>query len=312
MITYDATLPDGVHEINGSRSESYSDTEFSGHIEFTCPWNARSYYIAEIKHRVYPYPVFLNGVGSEFYQTYYPPVPISVSVSTMGAEGVNVEPVDYLTYQPYTMAHLTVEYKGMSRPGNFSASESVSPNFGMRQLPSWGYYWRSDGSPLLDNESPGIQETKCEITRTLTGIRRIPWWFYRLGGKVNLNAWVDGMTGQAYLPDTLLFVPSNMQRNVTYQSGDDDNIWTISFALKWNPIGWNSFRRPHGVDQIMRNGVPQYFYPRYYFPTFLIDLNEQVAGDPYQVKVPYIDGTVAYIVINFDGTVAGIYDTPQG
>lgn len=310
--TYDATIPQGIYEINGSRTENYNDNEFTAHIDFICPWNYRNFYANAMMNRVYPQHISVLADGSldtSFYANYYPAAAISCNVATMGAEGVEVVPgvgVEEVHYQAYTAAKVSVDYKAISRPGNWSIQESVTPNYSMRQLPSWGYYWRSDGSPILDNESPAVQEIRVSINRTLTGVRNIPWWFYGLGGKVNINPWADSLTGDVYLPGTLLFVPSNLQRSVTYKRDDDDNIWTVGFTLNWNPIGWNSFRRPHGVDMMMRQANPVYFYPLARFPNLLISREDVLAGDDYIVLIEYTDGTTGQINVDSWGNVTAV------
>lgn len=289
----------GLHEVNGTRSENYTISEFTAHVEFYCPWMNRVDAQYEIMSTVYNAP-------PGYFNYYFPAEVQSVQVSVLGAEGINrYLPKD--SYQPQTMAKLSVEYKGLSRNGNLSLSEQLQPSLKMRQLPAWGYYWRSDGSPVLDNESPAIQEVQAKITRSIDGLRRIPSWFYSLAGCVNNAAWVDYLTGVTYLPGTLLFVPTNCDRTLTRARGDDDSIWKIAFELNWNPIGWNNYMRPNGVDTMMKNNALVCFYPFKTFPTLGADMNyleeenwynmaysvelvDDVAGVPYTVFVDEVGG----------------------
>lgn len=259
-----STLPDYLHEVNGSRSESYTTTEFTAHVEYTCPWFMRVQGGNELMAAVYNAPI-------EYYKYFMPAEAQSVQVSVWGAEGVNV-PLAVDTYQPYTLAKLSVDYKGFARPGNIQIQEQVQPSFKMRQLPSWGYYWRSDGSPVLDNESPAIQEVQTKISRTFSGLHFVPDWFYNLAGSVNDALWTDQITNMTYLPGTLLFVPTNFDRSITMARGDEDYNWTIAFELNWNPIGWNNFNRPNGVDTMMKRGSQVCFYPYKDFSTLGSDL----------------------------------------
>lgn len=311
---YDATLPDGLFEINGSRTETYNDTEFNAHIEYVCVWEYRNWYVSVLHDKVYPkyLPILADGTtDTSYYNWYYPAQAISCSVSNMGAEGVTVAPAynaesqAYFEthYQSYTRAKISVDYKGIARPGAWSVQESITPTYSGRQLPSWGFYWRSDGSPIMDNETPFIQELMIDINRTITGVRQLPWWFYGLGGKTNFNAWTDVFTGEAFLPDTLLFIPSSLQRQITYNRSDDDNIWSIGFSLKYNPIGWNSFRRPHGVDMMMRNGAPVFLYGKGVFPNLCVTPEDVMAGEPYTVIVENENGTQQNFQVDSYGNV---------
>ena len=250
---YHSTLPSYIHEVNGSRSENYTTTEFTAHVEYTCPWNLRVSGQFALMQAVYNSPV-------TYFEWFMPAEAQSAQISVWGAEGVNVALAED-TFQPYTLAKIAVEYKGLARPGNFQIQEQVQPSYKMRQLPSWGYYWRSDGSPVLDSESPAIQEIQTKISRTFSGLHFIPSWFYELGGCVNNAHWMDQITKVVYLPGTLLFVPTNFDRTITWARGDEDYNYTIAFELNWNPIGWNNFRRPSGVDTMMKNGAQVCFYP---------------------------------------------------
>ncbi|NLW46884.1 MAG: hypothetical protein GXY86_06075, partial [Firmicutes bacterium] len=205
---FHSLLPDYIHEVNGSRSETYSPTEFTAHVEYTCPWELRVDGQYALLRAVYNAPV-------TYFRRYLPAEAQNVQVSLFGAAGgqTNLQ-VD--TFQPYPLAKLAVDYKGFARPGAPTIQEQVQPSFKMRQLPSWGYYWRSDGSPVLDNEAPAIQEVQVKINRTFDGLRFIPSWFYDLGGCVNNAPWLDIITGITYLPGTLLFVPSNLSKSVSY------------------------------------------------------------------------------------------------
>ena len=262
--SYHSTLPEYIHEVNGSRSEQYTTTEFTAHVEYTCPWDMRVQGGNEIMSACYNAPV-------DYYMYFMPAEAQSVQISVWGAEGLNV-PLAVDTYQPYTLAKLSVDYKGFARPGNVQIQEQVQPSFKMRQLPSWGYYWRSDGSPVLDNESPAIQEVQTKISRTFSGLHFIPEWFYNLAGSVNDALWTDQITDMTYLPGTLLFVPTNFDRQITMARGDEDYNWTIAFELNWNPIGWNNFNRPNGVDTMMKRGSQVCFYPYKDFSTLGSDL----------------------------------------
>ena len=336
---YSAVIPQELAEVNGSRSETYTPTEFTAHIEFICPWDYD--YSRLLSNTAYNHPVFdiytgyevvdgensgtppicewdsdgalisssLSNVVKNYYNDYFPALPTQVAVAPIGPEGITVDSYAGNTpsFQPYTLAKLAVDYKGRGRPGNLSVNEQVTPSFGMRQLPSWGYYWRSDGSPVLDSEAPGKREVTVKISRTLSGVRRIPWWFYSLAGCVNGNAWTDMLDSKSYLPGTLLFIPTGKERQITMARDDDDNVWNLQYDMEWNPIGWNNFRRPQGVDSMMYDEEPVIHYPSIYFPTLLVDPNappmEQLAGEPYGVYLQNNDGSFYFIAVDWKGTV---------
>ena len=306
-----------IYEVNGARQETYTPTEFTAHTEYICPWPERYLYKESVMGSVFnAYPP-INAAGNVDFSTaipsywnhYYPAVVTQVSIAPLGPEGVTVTPANGapLTFQPYTVAKLSVDYKGRARAGNATLQETVTPSLSARTLPSWGYYWRSDGSPVLDREAPGLQEVKASIQRHLTGIRRVPSWFFSLAGCVNYNPWTDLMTNISYLPETLLFIPTTMERQVTMDRSDDDFVWDISYEIMWNPVGWNNFRRPHGVDCMMYNGEPVVLYTVKPFETLLVNPNaieaDQMMGEPYRVHLVDNAGMDYYIGVAFDGTV---------
>lgn len=310
-ITYSAKLPEHVYEINGSRTETFGQFEFSAKAEFCCRWDDRGTIVTELSKTVYNFPALdADNNFNSYYSTYYPAHVTGINVAPFGAEGVYEDTGDKTpVWQPHTLAKLSVDYKAIARPSNWTIQETVTPALSMRQLPTWGYYWRSDGSPILDAEAPAIMQIQAKISRHINGIHKIPEWFYDLAGSVNLRGWTDAITGVSYLPGTLLFNPSSMERNITLSPDDDDTLWNISFELSWNPIGWNNFQRPHGVDMMMYNGAPVYMYPVYDFPTLLLQdyngaaINEFV-GDPYYVELQNIDGTTYTIFVATSGELS--------
>ncbi len=310
IVTFNAKfLPSlELHEVNGTRSETYGFSEFQAHAEYYCPWHKRVLAQAYIYTTIYNAPI-------DYFKIYYPAEVMNVQIGVLGAEGINRYLPDD-SFQPHTMAHLTVDYKGFARAGNLSLQEQLQPTLKMRQLPSWGYYWRSDGSPVLDNESPAIQEVQAKITRNIDGLRRIPGWFYRLAGCVNNAAWMDGLTGTTYLPGTLLFSPTNCDRTITRARGDDDNIWKIAFELNWNPIGWNNFMRPNGIDTMMKNNSLVCFYPYKPFPTLGTDMQDEEMKNYYSYRYKAIlveenTGLTYIIDVGEDGSVAVEYVTAE-
>lgn len=329
FTTYYSFLPQQIAEINGSRSENYSTTEFTSKVEYACKWDDRYIYADYLMGRCYNHTINDLRIDADsygeraagnhrrnYYNDYFPAMPTAVQVSTFGAEGVSVTSAVNLTpsFQKYTMAKISVDYKGLARPGLLSLQQTTTPTFGMRQLPSWGYYWRSDGSPVLDAEAPAVQEPQAKIQRNLSGIRNIPWWFFSLSGCTNINAWSDLVTGISYLPGTLLFQASNMERSITMARGDDDYLWNISFEIAWNPIGWNNFRRPHGVDSMMCKNSAVYLYPPVLYPTLLVDPNNpddsQFISDAYNVCLQRDDGSLYMIHVNKYGVVTDLWPTP--
>ena len=307
-----------IYEENGTRQETYTPTDFSAHMSFICPWAQRYNYQNNIMGSVYNAHPPVNNYGEPDFSTvgvcsyfshYYPAQVTQITVTNIGAEGVQVVTQGNAppTFQPYTMARIAVDYKGRARPGNVNLQQTVTPSFNMRQLPSWGYYWRADGSPVLDQEAPGLKEVQVTIQRHLSGIRRIPNWFYYLAGCVNYNPWQDQLTGMSYLPGTLLFIPSSMDRRVTMARDDDDYCWDISYEISWNPAGWNNFRRPKGIDCMMYDGQAVYHYTERVFPTLLVDPNaagmEQMLGDPYRVHLVDDEGVGYYIGVRLNGEV---------
>jgi len=300
-----------IAEENGSRSETRQQFEFSANVNYFCDWEDRNLVAAYLEETCYN-PTSAEGQDTLSYFThYYPAVVTQITLRPLGAEAKTVKIVErpnlkHIPLQAHTLAKLEVQYKGRALPSLLNFKQNVTPSVSMRQLPTWGYYWRSDGSPLLDQESVAQQETRLKIQRSISGIRQIPPWFFDLRGKVNVNPWVDWITIRAFednrpsifMPGTLLYMPSSMDRQISTQKDADNQIWNLQFELSWNPIGWNNFQRPHGIDTIMRNvGTPPavqgeqwYMYPPDDFGVLLP--NKTWIGDYYIVRLEKYNGEI--------------------
>lgn len=317
---YSAVIPAVLSEENGTRSENYGTTEFTGNITFIGPWMGRNEVMAVLRHTVFP--VTSDNVIS-YYGYYQPAFVQSISVQPVGLEGTHIITDYHTPLQPYTRAKYAVQYKGMTRPGNSTVQEQVTPSCHMRQIPSFGYYWYSDGAPVLDQEAPAVRGMMMSITRTISGVRVLPDFFFNLAGCVNSEAWHDAVLGRTFLPGTLLFIPSNIDRQMTFANDNDDYLWTFAYTLEWSPIGWNNFQRPHGVDTMMYSypvfkkkwvasarkyikvlddwvGVPVQLYPAVPFPSMIFDPNDPDVSE-WLMEEFYVDG------IDYDGIMFEAY-----
>lgn len=331
MKTYHSIIDPAIAllaESNGTRSEQYSSTEFSATVEYHGPWLNRNAVINALRDTVFP--VTVENLGP--YYSYYQPASVqSISVSPVGLEGVHINSDFHTPYQPYTMAKYSVQYKGLARPGNSSIQEQVTPNIQMRQMPSFGCYWYSDGAPVLDREAPAIRESHLTINRTITGVRMLPDFFFALAGCVNSNTWQDSILGKIFLPGTLLYTPANLDRQMTFANDNDDYLWTFSYSLEWNPIGWNNFQRPHAVDTMMYSvpkvetkeengeevqeitgweGVPIQMFPPAFFPTMIFDPNytdgTEWVMNPFRVTGVDYDGVPYCAYVDALGNVEAV------
>jgi hypothetical protein len=210
--------------------------------------------MSQISQSKYPLPA---GASNYYYSAY----PKSFDVSVWEECG-NPSDTDAVTY---TKAKIDVQYECRAKYNERSVTETLTPILNMRRLSAWGFYWHSDNSPILDDQAPAIMQVQAKIARQLTGWANIPSWFYDLAGCVNESSWNDTFTKISYEADTLLFIPSSMSKQVTTNPTDEDNIWDFSFELMWNPIGWNKFMRPHGIDYMMVNGQQYYHYSQKLF-----------------------------------------------
>ena len=298
---YSTLLPAGICEINGTRQESYTTTEFTATKEFVCDWKQRFEYIEVLRETVYNFesftyvsglpgdeyhPVSGSLIENSYWNHYMPAFAQDIRVQPFGAEGVGYEPVPILNQngewyyetniQKYTKARITVSYKGLSRLSSATLDQTLTPQVTYRKLPPFGYLWLSDGAQVLDKEAPGKQETKLKIQRTLNNIRSVPDVFFDLAGCVNDAPVVDWLSEMTFPAGTLLYMPTNMTKRMTSAIGDDDRLWNFSFELNYNPIGWNRFQRPHGIDTMTFCGTPVELYP--YADFGLFGLNEQLGA----------------------------------
>lgn len=346
---YCAVLPDGIYELNdGSKSEIYSITEFTATQSFICDWHMRYPYVEVLRDLIYA-PDNCKAVERETgkdergnvthasfmensYFNYYLPAQVqSIQVSVLGPEGCpGYDTITWIDqygqahgitqYQRYTKAKITVSYKGLARPSTATLDQTVTPQVQMRRIPPFGHYWLSDGSLVLDKEAPGKQEIKLKIQRTMSNVRAVPPVFFDLAGCVNGDPVHDALTGLTFPAGTLLYMPTNMQKKMTSAIGDDDRLWNFGFELNYNPIGWNRFQRPHGIDTMMRNGVLVNLYPHADFS--LLGLNQMIEavdedavtdgvenpftamfGDYYVILKEPTDGKISCWHVRQDGVV---------
>jgi hypothetical protein len=255
-------MPDGfatwgstkAFEVPGSRTETYGLREMTAKVQLICDWADRYAIMQDICRTKYPLP---PGATDYYWDSY--PKSMSVSVwEEAGQEGDVYEVT-------YTKAKVDVDYICKSKVPDSSVTETHTPILNMRRIPSWGFYWGSDGSPVSDEESPTVVNVQLKIQRQLTGCPFVPSWFMDLAGCINQNVWVDDITGVVHDRGTLLFMPSSASKQLTTNPEDVDNVWDISFEMMWNPIGWNRFQRPFaqsttGIDSIMWKGQPFNLY----------------------------------------------------
>ena len=253
-----------VYELTGSRTETYTRREMTAKVTLLCPWETRFAEMEKIARTRYPL-----SPGAESYL--HPAYPKSFDVSVWEEKGAasDVHAVSY------TMAKIDATYHCLARFNwDASFSQTITPTLQMRRLPSWGFYWATDGSPVLDEESPGMLAVQAKITRQYSGVQKVPQWFWDLAGCVNDAAWEEVHTGSMLQKGTLLFIPASAVKQLTVNPEERDNIWDVSFDLIWNPIGWNRFMRQNGItghagiriDQMVFNNLPYFMYPEKTFP----------------------------------------------
>jgi hypothetical protein len=243
----------GAYELTGTRTESYTRFSMTAKVTLICPWDSRYSIMASISQSQYPMP---SGAGTYYYSAY--PKSFEVSVYEEHGQATDVHAVTY------SKAKIDVTYECKCKYNEeANISETITPILSMRRLPAWGFCWNSDGSPILDDESPAIMQYQIKITRQMTGVYSIiPTWFYDLAGCVNDATWIDKFTNHSYEQGTLLFVPSSLTKQITANPEDRDNIWDLGFELMWNPIGWNNFMRPVKgfVDYMVVNGQKYFLF----------------------------------------------------
>jgi len=231
-----------AYEVNGSRTETYTRSELTAKVTVICPWDSRFAVMSAISLTKYPLPAGAS-------QIYYDAYPKSMDASVYEEVGL---PSDVYEVS-YSKAKIDITYICKSKSAadlESSITETVTPILNMRRLSTWGFYWASDGSPALPDESPAMLQIQIKIVRQITGVSQIPAWFWSLAGCVNQNAWTDIFTQASHDIGTLLFIPSSLSKQITVNPEDIDNVWDIGFELMWNPIGWNKFQRPHGIDSL--------------------------------------------------------------
>jgi hypothetical protein len=117
-------------------------------VTLISPWNSRSAEIMKITGTRYP-------LTAEASQYYFPAFPKTIDVSVWEEKGSESD-THAVTY---TKAKLDVSYQCWARAAanlEESFTQTCTPIIQMRRLPSFGFYWATDGSPVLDEESPAM------------------------------------------------------------------------------------------------------------------------------------------------------------
>ena len=253
-----------VFEVPGSRTESYNRKEMTAKVTLTCPWDNRFEAMDAIHTTKYPFP-------SSAAPYLHPAYPKAIDVSVWEEKGSDIDVHEV----SYTLAKLEVTYHALARFNwDKSFSQTISPVLQMRRLPSWGFFWDSDDSPVLDEESPAMFAVQVKITRQYSGVPDVPQWFWDLAGCVNNAPWRERHTNSLLAKGTLLFIPASATKIQTMNPEERDSIWDVSFDLMWNPIGWNSFMRQNSIsvlsgiriDSMTFDNRPYYLYPEKSFP----------------------------------------------
>jgi hypothetical protein len=249
-----------AYEITGSRTESYGRFEMTAKVTIVCPWENRDEVIDQVNRTPYPLPPIAA-------KQYYPAFPRTFEVSVWEESGKKTD----IHEVSYSLAKIDIHYTCKQRnSAEQSVTQTCTPVLNMRRLPSIGFTWLSDNSPLTDAESPAMLQIMLKITRQVTGLRAIPDWWWSLAGCVNSTKGTDHMTKQQFEAETILFIPSSASKQVTTNPDDMEPVWDIGYELMWNPLGWNRFMRLDGLeisgvtgihtDQISINRIPYRLY----------------------------------------------------
>ncbi|MGO8752874.1 MAG: hypothetical protein ACLQNE_43580 [Thermoguttaceae bacterium] len=123
-------------------------------------------------------------------------------------------------------------------------SESLEPTAEHLTLDPSCFQW-SDGTPLDQNEAPGLLIRGLDYVLTHYNLSAIPAAALTLVGCVN-EATVSSYTlGISFPAQTLLFNPPTCQRKV--MMGPSPNLtWTVTYRFTYKACGWNQFWNARG------------------------------------------------------------------
>jgi len=303
---YVGTLPMAIQHplseaVDGQRQEKFTENDFTATIVFSCSWGSRFYWANIIRDSLYPYPMEVDANGRTFLDDYYAPHCLDVSIGTFSETGkaalrhVPLSTLNdpQLAQTHYTLAKLTAQYKALAMPHLKNVDITYTPQIEARTLPHQGFYWQRDRSPIAEDQAPSIFDYSHEISLSFKNVQRIKSEVSNLDGCVLAFPFFDALLGRVYGAGTLLFTVSTLAKSEANSRDADVRFWTVGINLKYNPVGWNCFRRPtalinYGSDMyndviVKENGEPWLNYKEVYLETgesfslfsFITDLDYQ-------------------------------------
>jgi|LSQX01.1.fsa_nt_gb hypothetical protein len=97
------------------------------------------------------------------------------------------------------------------------------------------FVW-DDGTPLKEDEAPGLLQSQLSLVRTLKKVRNVPHQILTLPGHVNSSVYTSQYNGLAYGEETLLFIGARLT-NTYIDDGSSGFDMTLTFKV--HPVSWN-------------------------------------------------------------------------
>ena len=234
-------------EVDGSPVEALADRGFEATRTLECAFADRLTLAQELRGG-------LRLVGEEW--VYTPPQPYP-HYPAARAQDVRIEPFGATVAGgdphaiAYSLARLSVVYRvpdhGETGPEAL-ASESLEPVVEFLTMPHEKLYWDAGGSQMLcESEAPGRLLRMVDWVYIRYKLITIPPGTLELVGKVNNVELVSTTLGLVFPPQTLLYNPPQLEREVTT---DGVKTWKVTYRLTYRPETWNKF--PRGGSEVMQ------------------------------------------------------------
>jgi hypothetical protein len=150
------------------------------------------------------------------------------------------------SYIQYSRAKLVATYKAFARPSLYTISVAQTPQIEHRQLPSMGYRWKSDGSPIEEDQAPVCEERTELFDLTFSNCTVVPNWLWFYNNRVNEKEYKlalgHGKT-RTFPAKTLLFTVKSVVTKVTNTRAEQSGLWDITLSYLYDELGYNRFRR---------------------------------------------------------------------
>jgi hypothetical protein len=195
-----------------------------------------------------------------------------MDLKNVRAKEIGIEPLgDRLTDDStddsplYEKAIITVNYNSdndISTESGDSATlmeESLEPDVNFVSAPWRKLFWKTDGYPLTEAETPQFPVSRIRWNVVLYNLKTLPTGLLTDSTKCNATAIKSNTLGVTFPAETLLYLAGSPKRLFTTEGVSS---WTCAMSFIWQPFSWNKFfRRGVATPQELKDSGGTDFKP---------------------------------------------------